>query len=138
MASNKIIRSFALNLSTIWLGSRRPPTHVRGGPHESFVIFFGLLDPAAAVEQLFYELHSAHIVKVRVRAEVAGCVLVAVIFPGIEIAGVPLPSAQEKCFAMFQPFFPMGGGGEPPSAASHFSEILIQGLPARRAPRATE
>jgi hypothetical protein len=51
-----------------------------------------------------------------------------------------LPSAQEKCFAMSRAAAPgaTGGGGEPPSAASHFSEILIQGLPARRAPRATE
>jgi hypothetical protein len=51
-----------------------------------------------------------------------------------------LPSAQEKCFAMSRAAAPgaTGGGGEPPSVASHFSEILIQGLPARRAPRATE
>jgi hypothetical protein len=86
VASNKIIRTEPFD-DLARLG--RPPTHVRGGPHESFVIFFGLLDPAAAVEQLFYELHSAHIVKVRVRAEVAGCVLVALVFPGSKSPASP-------------------------------------------------
>jgi len=56
---------------------------------EGFVILLSLFEPAAAGEELIQELHGVHIIKVRVRAEVAGGVLVALIFLGFEFARVP-------------------------------------------------
>ena len=58
---------------------------------------------------------------------------------GIQREDLSLPGAQEKCFAMSRAaaLGATGGGGEPPSAASHVSETLIQDLPERRTPRVT-